>query len=335
MTRLVERPIFIVGSGRSGTTLLRSLLSAHPSIAITPETHYMKRVRREGGLHRATPEDFERFWEEYVGWSRFLDLGIDPMECRRLVEVAGDRTFRGIFSAVLHGYGQRTGKERVGEKTPGHFDFIPRLLEWYPEARIIFMQRDPRAVAASRLSVPWIRLLPRPSMRRGILGDTRAYHVLFKAFRWAHAYQSVLPRWKADPRVMVVQYERLVADVEGELRGMCGFIGEEYTPAMISNRTRDTVPEPARPDRDRKEVLHHRRSRAPVSPSSVEKWKQELSPAEVAMVEAICRAGMLEAGYSLRSISRHAPIAPVLGGVGRGIVELAKGELRLRKRPVG
>ena len=42
----ISRPVFIVGPGRSGTTLLRSLLSAHSRITVTPETHVLARVRQ-------------------------------------------------------------------------------------------------------------------------------------------------------------------------------------------------------------------------------------------------------------------------------------------------
>lgn len=54
---LVERPIFIVGDGRSGTTLLRGLLSAHSRLAITPETQYMAKAELAGANDAAAPDD--------------------------------------------------------------------------------------------------------------------------------------------------------------------------------------------------------------------------------------------------------------------------------------
>lgn len=335
MSKPPESPIFIVGSGRSGTTLLRSLLSAHPRIAITPESHFMKRVIRTAGSE-AAPPDFDAFWRAYARWSRFLDLGVSPEVCLRLIEEMDDRTYRGIFNSILIAYGRRVGKERVGEKTPGHWRYIPRLLEWYPDARIVFMQRDPRAVVASRLRVPWVRLVPRPSLRRGLLAETRPYHVLFKAYRWKEAYERVLPRWIGDGRVMLLRYESLVSDVESEMRRVCEFVGETYTPDMIHDRSRDTPPGSTGSPSGGSEVeRHHRRSRGPISTESVERWKDELSPREVTMVEALCRGGMQGAGYRLESASEAPAVALGVRLGCLGMLHAGMLEMNLRQRQIG
>lgn len=153
---LVKDPIFIMGPGRSGTTLVRSMLSAHSRIAITPETHFMQWVDQREDV-RTAPNNFASFWSKYTAWVRFADLGVDAGRCLELIDLQGERNFENIFRAVLAAYMERTGKPRVGEKSPSHVRYIGTLLNWFPEARILVMLRDPELW----LLLNWVRLMCR------------------------------------------------------------------------------------------------------------------------------------------------------------------------------
>ena len=303
---LIERPIFIVGAGRSGTTLLRSLLSAHSRISIAPETHFMKTADVDSGLDSGAPRDFEAFWRSYSSSIRFIDLGVDAEHCRELIEQQGEPTFRGIFSAMLVAYGETcSNKARIGEKTPGNIHFLSHLLEWFPEAQVIILRRDPRAMVASQLHTPWIRNRLTPlSLRGGLLAGKRLHAVASQANGWARIYEKMVPRWQGDPRVLTVSYEALVQDGEGEIRAICDFLEEPYEPLMLSGRTKETVPSPTAmaethddPWREwRRE--HHAQSLRPISADSIGKWKKELTKLEVGMIEGRCIRGMRAAGYA-------------------------------------
>ena len=301
---LITRPIFIVGAGRSGTTLLRSLLSAHSRIAVTPETHFMKWTASQENLESGAPRDFEAYWGRYTSWIRFKDLGVDAHRCRELIEQQGNRTFRSVFRAVLTAYGEKIGKERIGEKTPGHVHFLSRLLEWFPEARVLVVQRDPRAVVASQLRTPWVGMRQTPvSLRKGMFIGKCLYEVAFYADDWATIYEKVVPAWRDDPRIFRVSYETLVNDVENELRTICEFLGEQYEPKMLNGRRDDTVPIPAgtaeiKNERWRRwQAEHHAQTLQPVSAGSLEKWKGQLTETAVAMIEGRCSKGMVAMGY--------------------------------------
>lgn len=300
----IRKPIFIAGAGRSGTTLLRSLLSAHPHISVTPETHYMKRAEKWGLLERDGPADFEAFWKRYTTSVRFRDLDVDPARCREYIDQGGQPTFRSIFAAVLAAYGDRVGKPRIGEKTPGHVHFIQHLLAWFPDSKILILRRDPRAVVASQMRSPWVqdRLTPL-SLTQGVVTGSYAHQLAFYADDWATMYDDIVPEAQGDERVLIVPYESLVTDAERELRRICGFLEEPFEPAMLSGRSDDTVPIPASTadlsDKEwqawRKE--HHAKTLQPVSTASLTKWKQQLSTVEVAMIEGRCGQGMQRAGY--------------------------------------
>ncbi len=300
----LHRPIFIAGAGRSGTTLLRSLLSAHSRVSISPETHFMQRAEQWGLSDREGPENFDQFWERFTSSVRFRDLGIEAEYCRELINHAENPTFRAIFEAVLVAYGRRVGKERIGEKTPGHVHFIPHLLSWFPDARVLILRRDPRAVVASQLRSPWVqeRITPR-SMKEGLVVGSYLHQVAYYADDWQRMYDEVVPASGQDGRVLVVQYEELVRRPEGEIRRICAFLDEAFEPAMLDGRSDENVPIPASTHDLNNEYWrewrkkHHAKTLRPISTQSLEKWRLQLSEREVAMIEGHCASRMQLAGY--------------------------------------
>jgi hypothetical protein len=298
----LERPIFIVGPGRSGTTLMRSLLSAHSRIAVTPETHFMSWAEQRG-LEQGAPQDFEAFWEDYKAWTRFQDLEVDAAQCRELIERQGENSFRAIFHAVLLAYRAKAGKERVGEKTPGHTRFLSKLLSWYPDAQVIVMSRDPKAVVASQLRTHYVRKRLGPiSLRHGIVTGNRTHEIAYYADDWTKIFTEHLAPWHGDPRFHRVHYEALVQNPEREMRAICSFLDEPYEPAMLTRRTSEEVHPPAGAMNDEKmeewRQKHHAQSRAPISTDSLDKWKHHLSGVEVAMIEGQCNTTMRRLGYT-------------------------------------
>ena len=295
--------IFIVGVGRSGTTLMAGLLSANARIAVTPETHFIKRAEESGCLG-GSPGDFGKFWKDLTTWSRFVDLGIDPDRCRELIESRGDFRFRAIFQALLDCYRENHGKPRIGEKTPGHWRYVDTLLSWYPSSKIIFMQRDPRAVVASQLKTPWMKISPR-SLTGGVFCQTRGSQIGWLARFWAECHHHAAPRWSDDRRVLLVTYEHLVKDAESTLRQVCEFVGEDFDPGMLNRNPSAESAIPRGSEEAGNAVWkqwlqdHHEKASQPVSPASLEKWRSELSESEVALIEGICSHGMRERDYPL------------------------------------
>jgi hypothetical protein len=299
-------PIFIVGAGRSGTTLMRTLLAAHPAIAVPPETHYMTLADAFGAARAEAPADFEAFWATLTSQRRFRDMALDPQAVRARIERSGARTFRSVFRALLDAYAERHGKARAGEKTPGHFRHIDRLLAWFPDARIVAVRRDPRATVASQMDTPWVGREMRPGrLTAPFVRRLRLFQVAKAADEWVSAYEVHVPRASADPRVVEVAYEELVRDTEAQLRRVCAAIGEDWDPRMIEGRTqvegaatRDSLAEA----RWRHWLTEHeRRASAEISTERLEAWRERLSPAALGMVEAMCRRGMERYGYRAAS----------------------------------
>ncbi|MFW6353715.1 MAG: sulfotransferase family protein [Verrucomicrobiota bacterium] len=326
----LERTFFIVGAGRSGTTLLRRLLTQHPALAVTPETHFMKLADRHALLEERPIEDFEALWTHYIETTRFRDLDVDPARCRELIEAQGVPTGRTVFRAVLAAYGEKEGKRRVGEKTPRHLAWAGTLLEWFPEGRIIIIVRDPRAVVASKMKDPWShRRAQGPEGDSVYLRSRRLYRAAVFAEEWMQSYAVNARRWADHPRVTSTSYKRLVVEPEAVLRELCAFLGEEFDPSLLTGGAPDPAPPAgmvgdAELDAWRKE--HHARAAAPVDANSLEKWKHQLRPAEIALVEGWCGEEMETRGYALTSDASDRDRACHRA---RRLAALAKGEARL------
>lgn len=271
-------PIFIVGQQRSGTTLLTAMLSAHPAIAIAPETGFLNQwwtIRHWYGDISA-PKRFEAFWADFTTQGRFSHSGVDPDALKARIASEDKVDYPTVYACFLKEYAGRVAKARWGNKVP--FGHAARMLAWYPNARIIYLVRDPRAVFASMLKVPW--------GSKGVARHARLWRRTIKSLR----------ELRDDPRVRCVRYELLVREPEAELSRICAAIGEEYTSEMIHGRSKESSPVMNREGWARNHL--DRAIEKPVLTESVDKWRQELSPFQVAAIEHVLWPEMAEFGYT-------------------------------------
>ncbi|MFB9832139.1 sulfotransferase family protein [Actinoallomurus acaciae] len=225
-----HRPIFILGCPRSGGTLLRRMLCAHPRIAIPPET----RLLLDAYEHRSAYGDLRRLpnrqalaeWIVAGAGTRFDGLGLDPRTVAEEI-VNGPPTLGSALEIAWRAYARRLGKPRWGDKRPGYVQHIDALLRLFPEAQIVHVIRDGRECVAELKSTSWWRM--------GI------YHAIAT---WTQAIDAGRAAAKHLPASTYteIQYEHLITDQETELRRLCKFLTEEYTPEMTSEQPKNKKP---------------------------------------------------------------------------------------------
>jgi hypothetical protein len=156
-------------------------------------------------------------------------------------------------------------------KTPDHYKHLDTLFDWFPDARVVFMIRDPRGVVASHLH----------------LDETWAQGAtpFAVASQWT-AHLRQLDRWRGDQRVRVVRYEALVTNPESELRAILDFAGLRDDASEILDRR----PTQRRETGSLSEVTR-------VSDENVEAWRKRLTRWQLAHVEAITCPDMTTLGY--------------------------------------
>lgn len=214
-----DRPIFIGGLDRSGKTILRLALSAHPNLALTRRTYMWPRFyQRFGDL--AKKDNFERCLSAMLKQKTIRQFMPDEKRIRQ--EFAqGEPSYALLFALFHRQFAEKIGKQRWGEQAGLIEKYTPAILDAFPAARIVHMVRDPRNRSEEILnSAP-------PAMRAGKIGPLTSSW-LFSA-RLAHQYQSGYPQ-----NYKVVNYERLLSQPQETLIDICAFIGEEFIPEMLT-----------------------------------------------------------------------------------------------------
>jgi hypothetical protein len=144
--------VFIVGAPRSGTTLLRRIVDAHPEIAITRETHWITQLLE--GDDPVAPERpvGPELLARLSTYERFTRMGADRAELERLLSGDAPVSYAQLVSAIFDAYGKAQGKAHVGDKVPGYVARIPTLSGLFPHARFVHLIRDGRDVCLSVMS---------------------------------------------------------------------------------------------------------------------------------------------------------------------------------------
>lgn len=196
----VDSPIFVVGSPRSGTTLLRSILDAHPRICLpTWETGLFDR------LSQIVNGDFSK--------PRGREHNYAKLERPALIA-----WFRRCADDLMSTLTQAVGKPRWGEKTPSHVYHMDLIHEVYPHAHFIHIIRDGRAVVRSLQNVEW-----NPGGLRWAIG------------RWVTSVRAGRESGARLPRgqYLEIRYEALTTDSEATIRTVCQFLGEPFAEQML------------------------------------------------------------------------------------------------------
>lgn len=271
---------FIVGVGRSGTTLLRLMLDAHPQLAIPPEFNWLEPVLPDLQQEDADPQAIA---DKIVATQSWPDLDISETRLRALLEAVPpgkdpSHFLRGIYAD----YAARFGKLRFGDKTPKNLQRMAWQQTAFPEARFIHIIRDGRDVALSAKDV--------------FFGERAAFPNLLKSWR-----DQIFRARKQSAQLnhyLEIRYEDLVTDTQTVLERVCAFIELDLDPAMLNyHRTA--------PDRlaELKDMQHHRPVPAeerrrmfaltsqPPSETRIGRWKHQLTEEQKA--EALELAGRM------------------------------------------
>jgi hypothetical protein len=191
-----------------------------------------------------------------------------------------------MFAAFLRAYADMNAKPVMGEKTPTHLNYVDTLLEWFPDARVVHMLRDPRAIYVSdryrrqnrdRWPYTWIRRVP-------LLLES--YLLLLTVVTWPRALRQHRRLAKAHPgRYTMVRFEDVVRKPGETLPPLFEFLGVAM-PASIS--TDVAVPQ-----------KHGMRSSDEgIDPRAADRWRERIKPTARRFIEFFLRAPMRRHGYN-------------------------------------
>ena len=286
----------IVGAPRSGTTLLRLMLDAHPDLAIPPETSFVAAVAALDGrgddLRSRFLDTITAFPPAAPNWQ---DFGLPRETLAEAVHALEPFTVADGLRSFYRLYAQRFGKSRWGEKTPDYSFHIGIIAALLPEARFVHLVRDGRDVAAS-----W---------RQQWFSPGHEPEVLARA--WMDRIEAARSAGSACAHYTEVLYEDLVSRPEPVLRRLCEFLELPWSSQMLNHHERA----PARLEEHRARVsldgsfvvshaqrLHQqRRTMEQPGTGRIGSWRESMSDEEVHRFERIAGGLLCQLGYELQS----------------------------------
>lgn len=307
----------IVGTPRSGTTLVQRLASELPGVRVPHETHFLERFALDLVRRFRFPLDLpalERALADYMALPWMRDSELDPTDVVRRLD-GGCPSVRALFAAIVRSL---AGDAPVcGEKTPGHLYWWRAVADVDPRVRIVGVVRDPRAAVCSNLERRWS-----PSLTHVHLAELWS----IEQRELARAARSL------GPRCLVLRYEDVVADPDATRAALARFLGAASArPAAPAERAPERLFLPWE--------TWKANATGAIDPGRAERWRGELTPSQQRDVAAICRREMERFDYrdelprARTAIARRCMLRPA-GQAARWIMRLEAASRRRAVRSV-
>jgi hypothetical protein len=281
-----ERPIFLIGAPRSGTTLLRYVLSSHPRIYLPPESNFIPRLLGRHPHRELERADAVRVLETMMTYrSFFKDWRGERPDPTGLLERLPDLKPSTIIDAVFSDYAGQYGAERWGDKSPIYTMHVDVIAPAFPTAQFIHIIRDGRDVALSM----------QQTYRGGRFFYIDAYYGA-RSWRQRVLRASAAGARLGPSRYLELRYEDLTANPETVIRTICEFLGEAYQPAMM-HPSREAV-------RHHHSRGIHAATRNPLTTSRSGRWRTEMPLRDQRLVHAVAGDLLAAKGYEVAGLGR-------------------------------
>jgi hypothetical protein len=288
---LIMNPIFIVGVGRSGTSLLQSMLASHSEVSFLPETAFIRRYIVKNKLQKCIAKlgiiNAQKMIKEDKVLSRINFEIPTPSEnsCS-----AADFD----YYVSLQQYGMTEGgKIRFGDKDPRLIEYLSTLYSYFPNAYVVNIVRDPRDVLSSKKKAAW----------------SAGRSTMFYAF--ANRVQLRIARNLGSKlfgkRYIEIVYEDLIRDPETQLKSLCFKLELSYEESLLDfgKQAKKLV--------SKAEESWKKETFGPLLSDNADKWKKQLSLKEVALTELSCSDAFKIGGYNRSGAINNLPLISKLG----------------------
>ena len=238
----VDRPVFIIGGSRTGSEMLKTMLSKSEDLDFVDElfllcpawlhTDLRRNVRRHvgkldqiGAIDRLIDLVFSK--KPYGWFWTVVDEKLDRESLRN--EMLGKPVnMRSLFLAIMVVHACRRGRSCIGAKFPLHYSYADKLIDWFPNCRLIHTTRFPKAVYASQAA----------KYTKKSQSYSKKMYFRFKQFVHINIQTAwtarVHNRYLSMPNYLLVRYEDVVQEPETQLRVICEFLDVNFSSSMLA-----------------------------------------------------------------------------------------------------
>ncbi|MEP7128362.1 MAG: sulfotransferase [Chitinophagales bacterium] len=271
--------LFLVGEQRSGSNLLRLMISNSHEIAAPHPPHILQRIDPIIPVHVTLDDDkFNQMVEivcrlvetNPVLW---LNTTLNREEVKRRCR---EKHVIAIYGAVMDIYGESNGALAWLCKSMQNIRWADHLNQYFGNNKYIFLHRDGRDVALS--------------FSKAVIGDKHVYCI---AKQWSELQRLCLDARAnlSTDRYFTVSYTELTEETESTLRNMCAFLGIEFMPEMMefydSQEAKNTAVASSLWENVTKPIMHH----------NYNKFLKEMSEADLRIFESVAGNELDELGY--------------------------------------
>jgi hypothetical protein len=242
----MNEPVFILGCSRTGSKIYMSILNDYSPINITQELHYLNTPWRNIFYRK----DFVRMVKNKIGdlndnknVSKLIDLIYskklegsfwDFIEKRNLNKynlekkiLNSDRSFKIIFKIILEEHAEANNKKIYGAKFPVNSSYIRLLMEWFPNSKIVFLIRDPRAIFASLSG----------GFRKKITSKNKIFNtrilLMFSTILQFNKAVKNYKKYSQRENYFLIRFEDIITQPEKYLKRLCNFLEIEFKKEML------------------------------------------------------------------------------------------------------
>ena len=230
----LRRPLFIIGSPRSGTSVLRLILTCHSQILIPPECGFIIWLHSRYADWRLadndSPSRVQAFLDDLFLSKKYGTWMLDRGIIEEQIAFYKPENYAELCAVIYIAFGLKSGKRCTiwGDKNNFHVDHLQELVDLYKEARILHIVRDGRDVACSYREVM-------AAKSKSPYAPNLETNVAKIALEWStnvvkiDSFMSVMQKESA----MTIRYEDLVSQSISSLRDICEWLNLSYEAGML------------------------------------------------------------------------------------------------------
>ena len=306
----IRKFIFIVGVGRSGTSLLQSMFASNKHVCYLPETGFIRRFLVSGLLQKCYFLDGRDTVVDVLNSDlKFKRFGFSAEKLFVNSNDNGSFNIPDFYDRIINLFSDDTF-EFIGDKDPRLIEYLLFMSSFFPSSHVINIIRDPRDVLLSKMKAKWSRsshvwkhiFANRVQLKLGVSAGTKNFGL---------RYHQII-------------YEELIEDPERVLSNLCFDIGLPFDFAMLQ------FDDAAKKLVSQEEISWKKETFGPLLVGNVDKWKEGLSPREAFLTELCCRQAFKIGGYKFASPIKFLSLADWLWvAVGASVIILLDWPYRL------
>jgi hypothetical protein len=282
----VHQPFFILGNPRSGTSLLRIILNAHPNLVVPPESGFLQwwSDKYQDWQQQDNLERIDSFLSDLLSSKKIEGYNLNRDQLRTYILEASPSTYGELVACIYIFYAGEKELLTWGDKNNYYIHHIPLIRSIFPKANFIHMVRDGRDVACSYLELE--RSLDKEALYRPNL----PVNVELIADEWINNNLKIEKELNG-ANYLRVRFEDVIRNFDKEIGKILSFINVPWSDEIKNYWIKNDEPEMT--------LSWKKKTKLPLQKEAIERYKKELAQTEINTFNTKANSVLNRYGYEL------------------------------------